>query len=69
MANRQEQGAAACRCASARKNGRQQGSETERLAGRGTGRRSGQDQELGAYRDMLLIRRFEEKPGRCTAWA
>jgi len=26
------------------------------------------DEELSAYRLMLTIRRFEERPGRCTAW-
>jgi TPP-dependent pyruvate/acetoin dehydrogenase alpha subunit len=26
------------------------------------------EEELTAYRNMLLIRRFEEKPVRCMAW-
>ncbi len=29
----------------------------------------GTEEVLGYYRDMLLIRRFEERPARCTAWA
>ena len=27
-----------------------------------------QEQELHAYGQMLLIRRFESAPARCTAW-
>jgi hypothetical protein len=60
MAVAKNQGAAACRCAaSVRPGGCHQGE--------GPGRSVadlGKSEELAAYRDMLLIRRFEEKAGQ-----
>ena len=56
---RQEQGAAACRCAPPTTATKPAGNEAAAPVAD-----LSKEQELAAYRDMLLIRRFEEKAGQ-----